>query len=1075
MRRRICAVASLSIAAFFQFSGVASAETNSLWSGLLQGISSNNIDQVKCILKVDAALVNATNDYSDPPLVLAARQKNLELINVLLDAGADVNKSGPQWGHADALCTILNPILYYPWFRRGYNSPSTNDFAFRYAIARVLLAHGALIFSRIPSSSLISEAGRLHQDDLVDFLLLEGGTNITDEGGNTPIHIAALWARTNVIKTLAQRKCNLEATNFLDLTPLQAVSRLPRQEEGAYSRADLEKWSWAFDHRPGFDADGPRFRHQTANLLISLGAKLDVFSAIALGWTNTVRDLLSKNPRLSRFQNGVGETPLHWASYFGDIDSARMLLQAGSDVNSTNWQGLGPLDLAAAKAQNEVAKLLVADHAIVNRPYGVKTPLHWAAELGNTPLLDFLLKSGAEPNAEDEHQQAPIDLAAKGSHDPEVERLFASHARFRDGTNITTPLHWAAANDNTNLIALLLKHGANIESRNEQGKTPLLVAHDHDNFSALEFLLALGADINAKDTNGNTALHLRAAAQSDLIPPQMRSMMEFLLAHGADVNARNYSGETPLHRVAAGKGFYTRDPAKESEAWIQPLVNHHANLEARDRNGCTPLALATQNYNRPIIEALVKHGAQLNAQDKSGATIIEWALKRGNQTEEEVSLTRWLVEHGAGVAIADNSGTTPLHVAVTGESYLPDTGRMAQIVPLFLKCGANVNAVDSEGRAPLHLACNKYACDGSNGTLWGEDSVLPGDFETFKVYWVSGVEGDGYVPKILLTNGALANVRDHAGNTPLHYAAEAVRIGTVKALLDHHANRLVRNKNGQTPLDLAYEQAGGFQIVPLLQPTNVSGEIGDAAYRNDLKMAKAFLKDDPHNANASWLWGSTPLDWACNEGHLEMVKLLLANGAQVNPSHDDRGDVGRMVEFNRIMNYFAGNGIAWTNSDASGGQTNCGIPPPSLSASPLELAVANHHFEIAGLLIKHGAKVDLASAASLGMTRVIQCAVRVQPQRINDYSIRGSWHFEPIVKRGFLWNPAATVQSGSLLHFAVLGKQPNTVKYLLEAGANRSMLDDEGRTPIQLAMEMKLSDIVTLFKSIPSKKEALEK
>lgn len=1077
-RRTNCAVASLGIFVFFQIQSAAPAETNSLWSGLLAAISNNNVDQIKSILKMDAALANPTN-VEDPPLVLAASQTNLEIITVLLDAGADVDRVG--WSRSTALYKILEPMLFHPRFRPPVNQPS-NDFNARLTIARVLLEHGASIFStNAYRGSLINEAAQGRNGDLVDFLLLNQlGKNARDADGNSMVHIAALWARTNVLKELAERKCDLEATNFAGLTPLQAVSRLPHYED----RRGEERWFEGFSRRmPGLDADGPKFRQLTANLLVSLGARRDIFSAIALGWTGVAVDLLSQNPALPQLQNAAGQIPLHWAAEFGETNIARLLLQAGSAIESTDRQGQRPLDLAAAKSQNNMAELLMAHGALVNRPVGLKAPLHWAAEQGNTPLLDLLLKAGADPNAEDEHHQTALDWEARGNHVPEVKLLLACHARFAAGTNnATTPLHSAVANSNTNLMALLLQHGADINARNKQGQTPLLLAHERDDFPVLEFLLAHGANINVMDLDGNTALHLRAASGSDLIAPPRdpfkpmtdkapaaRSMMEFLLEHGAHVNATNFAGETPLHRVA-GKSFSTKDPAKEAHTWIQPLLDHHANLDARDKNGRTVFQLAALNYNVPLVEALLKLGAEINARDRSGATALLLDLKNRApfyDDDRQMAFFEWLLKHGARVNIADKEGTTPLHSAVTGTPHEMYYSRMERTAALLLKFGANVNAMDSKGRTPLHLACNEQS-EPPFSSIFGYDVMLPGDSNSFQIYYGSrGAGGEEFIPAMLLTNGARVNVRDHEGNTPLHYAAEAVRSYTIKLLLNHHANRVARNNDGKTPLDLAYEQAGGFQVVPLLLPPNVSGEIGDAARRNDLEMAKAFLKDDPRNANASWLWGSTPLHWACNEGNLEMVKLLLAYGAEVNPPRHDLDDATRMVQFNRIQNYLQantqcriGNDVVVTNRGTRGPASRIS---PFLSASPLQLALANSHFEIARLLVKHGAKADLASAASLGMNGVIQRAMRIEPQRINEYSVRGSWYFQPLQNHTFQWSPDDNVQSGTLLHFAVRGNQPTAVKYLLEAGADRSMLDDEGRTPRQLAVEMKFSGLVDLF------------
>jgi hypothetical protein len=193
------------------------------------------------------------------------------------------------------------------------------------------------------------------------------------------------------------------------------------------------------------------------------------------------------------------------------------------------------------------------------------------------------------------------------------------------------------------------------------------------------------------------------------------------------------------------------------------------------------------------------------------------------------------------------------------------------------------------------------------------------------------------------------------------------------------------------------------------------------------------------------------------------VKFLLLHGADANPVWHELNFTNRMVEFNQLQNCLRTYGL--TNLEERGYDMYTSRIRPVLSASPLQLAVANRHFEIARLLVQHGAKVDLASAASLGMTEVIQRALRSEPKRVNEYTVWGSWRFQIIEREGLQWDPGSNVQSGTPLHFAVRANQPKTVKYLLEAGADRSMLDDEGRTPKRLAEELKLPEIVALFQS----------
>jgi len=93
------------------------------------------------------------------------------------------------------------------------------------------------------------------------------------------------------------------------------------------------------------------------------------------------------------------------------------------------------------------------------------------------------------------------------------------------------------------VVELLLAHGADVNARDNDGKTPLIFAALSGNKDVVELLLAHGADANARDSEDWTPL-LWAASDG------YTDVVEFLLAHGADANARNSHGETPLHRAA---------------------------------------------------------------------------------------------------------------------------------------------------------------------------------------------------------------------------------------------------------------------------------------------------------------------------------------------------------------------------------------------------------------------------------------------------------------------------------------------------------------------------------------------
>ncbi|MEN6427711.1 MAG: ankyrin repeat domain-containing protein [Phycisphaerales bacterium] len=422
---------------------------------------------------------------------------------------------------------------------------------------------------------------------------------------------------------------------------------------------------------------------------------------------------------------------------------------------------------------------------------------------------------------------SPLSLAVQADEIDTARSLIAEgadvNAREQDGS---TPMFWAVAKGHGDIINLLLANGADINARRHNGATALHCALLNYRYDMARLLIASGADPSASTiASGATPLHL-AANECDIV--------EMLLTRGADVNARCKNGTTPLHRASS---------MGEKNA-VELLLAHGADVNARDQRGRTPLHSAALCYNSTeVVGMLIDCGGDVNAEAQDGRTPLHNAVREGDP-----STAMLLIEKGADVNARDGDGTTPLyHAAFRGQT---------NVVKSLFACGADVDVLGSDGKSPLHMAAEggrtdiielliANGADVSARTPYANTPLLCAlDFRQADVAW------------LLLAKGADVNVSNNVGNSPLHYSTDDKLKDVVEMLIVKGADVEARNRAGDTPLYCAARE-GACQIAGLLL---TRGADVDAA------------KPD----------GRTALHAAASRGHREIVALLIARGADVN-------------------------------------------------------------------------------------------------------------------------------------------------------------------------------------------------
>ena len=237
---------------------------------------------------------------------------------------------------------------------------------------------------------------------------------------------------------------------------------------------------------------------------------------------------------------------------------------------------------------------------------------------------------------------------------------------------------------------------------NNDGETLLHAAAAHAHVRAAEVLIQLGARLDAIDRYGHTPLHymLRYCNFRDDNDDHI-SFLKNLLTNGLDANVGNEGGRTLLH---AGGMACARVRAMEV------LIQHGARLEARDRDGHTPLHdMLRYCYFRDdnddhisFLKNLLTNGLDVNLGNEGGRTLLHAAASRAHVRAMEV-----LIQHGARLDVRARYGNTPLHDMLRYDDFRDDNDDHISFLKNLLTNGLDANLGNEGGRTLLHAAAGR--------------------------------------------------------------------------------------------------------------------------------------------------------------------------------------------------------------------------------------------------------------------------------------------------------------------------------------------------------------------------------
>jgi len=606
----------------------------------------------------------------------------------------------------------------------------------------------------------------------------------------------------------------------------------------------------------------------------------------------------------------------------GDKKAIQALLKEGVDVNVRDWDDLTALIPAASSGHLEICKLLVKEGVDINaKDKDGITALMEASIMGHTKIVEFLVSSGAEVDAAASSEVTALWLAASEGK-AEVMKILLDRMADAKNTRVDgiTALMTASVGGHLEAVKLLLENGADVTATDKDGLTCLMNAAENGNVEVLKALVQHADDKSFLDTISSTGYNALTIASAH----GHANVIEFLVEAGANVGAVDENGVTALMYAAAsnhvdamrallekgnseidfkhshgGTALLEASTGGATDA-IKLLLEKGAQFDFVDNDGVSPLmAVASQGSiegQTAMIEALQKIKSEaemkehINMFSYSGGSSVMFSAAGGH-----ANCTKQLIELGADVnAIAratpeyleklqkmiedgtykeeepNVDGVTALHVAAQGGH--------TEVVDILIEAGADVTILDDEKRSPLLLAVKGNHVETSKSLLKaGADpntSYSDDEGKEHNLLFDAIMIENDELAQILIEKGAALDYTDDKKVTTLLQAAHRG--------LSNITEKLLEKNSDPEFLNAASEDA----ITPLIAASSE----GHIAVVKQLIAAKA-------DVNAKDKDGTTALMAASARGHVDVAKELVEAKAEVNTQNTD-GHTALMFAYN---------------------------------------------------------------------------------------------------------------------------------------------------------------------------------